>query len=327
MYKWFRKLVLKPMQKNAMGEPYQPFGPEFGLTILPDYLLGPDVHKIRKQYIDTFMRQDKDAQISDGRLQLPPLDPDCFREVVDRLYEDKLVLPGHLNNQTVNFYDEGSFIRAHVDNMFIYDDTFAVMSIGSPGILRFVHVQNGEELECIIPENSVYIMEGPSRYAYFHYMPPAELKRVSIVLRRSIFRTTGCFAPVDQRLNSMLAYKAHEVNSTLLFKEIGVPRVVVEDEWMERQNLGPFDTSEMVKRLKPLRDWSLKQQLAEDRARYDELRAKGYLDLDLSWRFDELGDYFKQIEDEMTVNREALDDAAKQMEKMKAAASCGHHHH
>jgi hypothetical protein len=320
LWNWIRK-VTKPIRKASVGEPYQPFGPDFGLTIIPNYLTEHDQHLLKRQYIDLMTRKSPDIVASDGRIQLPPFNPDSFAPVIDRLVEDKLVLPGHLNNQTVNFFEENSFIRAHIDNLFIYDDTFVILSLLSPALLRFVHIQNGEELECLIPPNSVYIMEGPSRYVYMHFVPPNELMRVSIVLRRSIFRSSGTFAPVTQRMQNMLPYKANAALEALLSKQIGVPRIIVDEQWMAQNNLGAFDTGEMVRRLHPMRDWSLQQQLSEDQFRYDELRAKKYLDLDLSWRFDELKKIFADLDREMAVNAASMEAAAAAQKTSKPTTS------
>jgi hypothetical protein len=320
LYSWWRKMT-KPVRHGPKGDPQQPYGPDFGLTILPDYLTDYDQYKLRKQYIDLMTRKSPDVVASDGRIQLPPLNPDSFTDVIDRLVEDQLILPGHLNNQTVNFFEEQSFIRAHVDNLFIYDDTFAILSLISPTILRFVHMQSGEELEALIPPNSVYIMEGPARYTYMHFVPPTDMVRVSIVLRRSILRSSGTFGPLDQRTATMLPYKANAALDALMTKEIGVPRIPVDEQWMAQNNLGAFDTGEMVRRLRPMRDWTLLSQLEEDRLRYDELRQKGYLNLDLSWRFDELKKHFKSIDQEMAINAEQM--AKVETAAQKAAAEHG----
>jgi hypothetical protein len=291
---------LNPIIERNRPKPIQPFGADFGLTIFPDYIRDYEVTNIQQQYVDLYVRAGDKCQVSDGRIQLPPLQPSCFAEVLDRMYEQKLVPMGYLNNQTVNMYQPGSFIRAHVDNMFIYDGSFAVLSLGAPGLLKFVHMQNGEELEAVIPEKSVYILEGPARYIYLHMVPPVESQRVSIVLRRSIMKTTGTFYDVHPQMKGILPHRANAISSTLLHKAIGVPRIHVDEHWMEENQLGMFDTGEMVRRLHPMRDWSLKGQLDEDEERYQELLDKEYIDVDFKWRFAQLRETFKSLEAEMT---------------------------
>lgn len=318
IYKWWRKISNSVKDFSKVEErppPEQPFGPDFGLTIFPEFIDFGDCQTIRQQYVDMYLRersQDDEgiyesSQQSDGRLSLPPMHPSSFASVVRKLEEESIVLPDYLNNQTINLYQPGDFIRAHVDNLFIYDETFAILSVGCPALLKLTHIQNGEELEVVIPERSVYIMEGPSRYVYFHSVLPVEAQRLSIVLRRCPLRTNATFGPVAPQCRDMLAYKGTAISNELMRKEIGCTRIALTDEWMEDQRLGTFDTGEMVKRLKPLRDWSLKQQLEEDYLRYQELvRMNALLGADLEWRFDELKAKFAEIEGDITLNKESL---------------------
>lgn len=320
LYAFWRKMT-KPVADLAerhnlvIAPPYQPFGPRFGLTVLPDFIHPDDTSRIRQQYIDIYLRErcrddvegEEAVRMSDGRLHLPPLHPACFSGVLTRLEEANYVLPNYLNNQTINLYQAGDFIRSHVDNLFVYDETFAVLSLGSPAMLRMTHIQNGEELECLIPDGSVYIMEGPSRYVYFHSVLPVEAQRLSVVLRRNIFRTSATFGPVPAPMQDMMPWKGNVLQSVVMQKQIGATRISLTDEWMEEQRLGQFDTGEMVKRLKPLRDWTLQQQLDEDRERYDELvREDAMMGCDLAWRFDELRQKFREVEQEVTINTESL---------------------
>jgi hypothetical protein len=126
---------------------------------------------------------------------------------------------------------------------------------------------------------------------------------------------------VTQRMQNMLPYKANAALEALLSKQIGVPRIIVDEQWMAQNNLGAFDTGEMVRRLHPMRDWSLQQQLSEDQFRYDELRAKKYLDLDLSWRFDELKKIFADLDREMAVNAASMEAAAAAQKASKPTTS------
>ncbi len=127
------------------------------------------------------------------------------------------------------------------------------------------------------------------------------------MLRRCIFRTTSTFNDVPKQMENLLAWKGNTLNSVIMRKQIGCTRIALTDEWMEEQRLGAFDTGEMVKRLKPLRDWSLQTQLDEDYERYLELvREDAMLGVDLSWRFDELRRKFREVEQDITLNPESL---------------------
>jgi alkylated DNA repair dioxygenase AlkB len=281
----------------------QPFGPDFGLTIYTDFVAPKEVKALRKGYVDEYTQKSGSMRLSDGRLQLPPLDPDSFMDLLERMERDEVVPKDYLNNQTANFYEAGDFIRAHVDNLFVYEDIFAVVSLGANAMMRFVHVQTGEELDTVIPENSVYILEGPARYIYFHMVLPVEAQRFSIVFRRSILNSDGGFRRVTGPLRDTLKVRSTALQNALYSKQVGGIRVKLDDDFLSRENIGPFDTAKWVKTLRPLRDWSLKSQLAEDEARLKELAEKRYIDADFGWRIRELQDKFALLEDQFCLKK------------------------
>lgn len=280
----------------AAGVPYCPFGEDFGLTLIPNYLMDDDAMELRRGYVDVYTRSSDSIRLSDGRFQMPPLPPSSFLPLVERLEKDQILPSGWVNNQTANLYEEGDFIRAHIDNLFVYDDIFAIVSLGGNCLLRFVHAQNGEELDVMVPDKSVYIMSGPARYVYFHMVLPLEAQRFSIVFRRSILNSDGGFRPVATPLKDLMPYRATQILNTLYSRQVGGVRVTVDDDFLEASDVGAFDTSKWVKRLHPLRDWSLQRQLEEDKSRIEELREKRYIDVDFDWRYKELNTYFKGIE-------------------------------
>lgn len=280
----------------AAADPYQPFGEDFGLTIFPDYIQLAEKLALRKGYVDVYTRRSASIRLSDGRFQLPPLPSHSFLTLINRIEQDNIVPRGWLNNQTANLYEPGDFIRAHIDNLFIYDDIFAIVSLGANALLRFVHVQNGEELNAVVPDGSLYILSGPARYVYFHMILPVEEQRFSIVFRRSILNSDGGFRPVSTPLGDLMPYRSTQILNALYSKQIGGVRLAVDDKYLEKEAVGAFDTAKWVKGLRPLRDWSLLSQLEEDEARVEELKQKRYLDIDFSWRFNELRERYKELE-------------------------------
>ncbi|CCW64859.1 unnamed protein product [Phytomonas sp. EM1] len=286
----------KSLKYLAAGEPYCPFGEDFGLTIIPNYIQEDEILKLRKGYVDIYTRKSNSITVSDGRLQLPPLPPSSFIKIVERMEQDQIVPVGWLNNQTANLFDPGDFIRAHIDNLFVYDDIFVLLSLGANALLRLVHVQNGEELDVMIPDRSIYVLSGPARYVYFHMILPVEAQRLSLVLRRSIFNSDGGFRAVTTPLAGLMPYRATQILNTLYSRQVGGVRLSVDDAFLESEGIGAFETSKWVKRLHPLRDWSLLRQLDEDAARVQELREKRFLDLDLDWRFAELRETYTAME-------------------------------
>ena len=74
----------------------------------------------------------------------------------------------------VNRYLPGQGISRHVDRL-IFGDTIACFSLGSSAVIVFRHPESGEAVDVIIPENSLYVMQGDARYVWTHEMP-ARLK-------------------------------------------------------------------------------------------------------------------------------------------------------
>lgn len=280
----------------AAGEPYFPYGDEFGVAVYPDYIQADEAMQLRKGYVDIYSRQSSSIIVNDGRFQLPPLPSSSFVPLVERIEKDGIVPEGWFNNQTANLYETGDFIRAHVDNLFVYDDIFAIASLGGNALARFVHIQSGEELDIVVPDRSLYLISGPSRYVYFHMVLPVEAQRFSIVFRRSILNSEGGFRPVSGPFAQMMPYRATQILHTLYSKQIGGVRVSIDDSFLTQENVGVFDTSKWVKRLHPLRDWSLLGQLDEDEARIKELENMKYLNVDFSWRVAHLRQQFKELE-------------------------------
>eukprot|EP00796_Vickermania_ingenoplastis_P005528 gene5528-3987_t len=292
----------KSLKYLGAGAPYHPFGEDFGVTVIPEYLQTDEAMQLRKGYVDVYTRQSASIVLNDGRFQLPPLPPSSFIGIVERMEKDEIVPKGWLNNQTANLYEPGDFIRAHVDNLFVYDDIFAILSLGGNALARFVHVQSGEELDIVIPDRSLYLMSGPARYVYFHMVLPVEAQRFSIVFRRSILNSEGGFRTVPGPLGDLLPYRSTQILHTLYSKQVGGVRVSVDDNFLQRESVGVFDTSKWVKRLHPLKDWSLLGQLDEDEKRINELREKNYLQTDFSWRIRELRSHFSALEEYLTSN-------------------------
>ncbi|CAD2214524.1 hypothetical protein AGDE_05127 [Angomonas deanei] len=278
------------------GEPYSPFGEDFGMTIVPNYLSDDEMLSLRRGYVDVYTRNSASIRVSDGRFQLPPIPPSSFMGLVERMEQDQIVPKNWLNNQTANLYEPGDFIRAHIDNLFVYDDIFVIVCLGSNALMRLVHVQNGEEIDVVLPNNSVYVLSGPARYVYFHMVLPVETQRFSLVFRRSILNSDGGFRPVTTPVGDLMPYRSTQILNTLYSKQIGGVRVSINDDFLENESLGAFDTSQWVKRLHPLKDWSLLRQLDEDEARLHELRDKKFLDVDFDWRIKELREYYKAME-------------------------------
>lgn len=284
----------------TQSAPICPFGEDFGLTIIPNYLSQKETTNIKGEIKDIYSRKVGEVIPVDGRYTLPPLKPDCFEGILARVEKDAFVPRGYLNHISANAYEKGDFLRAHVDNLFLYDDAILTISVGAHALMKFVHVQTGEELPVVIPAGSLYFMSGPARYAYFHMVMPLEASRFSIVLRRGILRSDSTFGEVGGPLRNLMPFRAGVLANTLATKQIGNVRMKVDNAYLDREQISAFDTGKMVRSLRPLKDWSLLQQLEEDENRIKELTDEGFIDIDLKWRVDELRQYFKLLGENMS---------------------------
>ena len=95
----------------------------------------------------------------------------------------------HPNQVIVNEYNPGEGISAHVDAD-CFGDRIVVLSLGSGTVLRFTHVDTGEEESYYIPPRSLLIMEGDARTKWKHEIP-----------KRRSDMVDGKFIPRERRVS------------------------------------------------------------------------------------------------------------------------------
>lgn len=93
-------------------------------------------------------------------------------DLFDGSLESEMVDDGFLRptQVIVNEYNAGEGISAHVDAD-CFGDMIAVISLGSGTVMRFTHVDTGEEESYYIPPRSLLIMEGEARTKWKHEIP------------------------------------------------------------------------------------------------------------------------------------------------------------
>ena len=70
----------------------------------------------------------------------------------------------------INQYLPGQGIAEHVDRSDVAGDTVVCFSLGSSAVIVFRH-PDGRRVDLDVPANSMYIMDGESRYVWSHQMP------------------------------------------------------------------------------------------------------------------------------------------------------------
>lgn len=89
--------------------------------------------------------------------------PDCFDSIINKLNTIYNIHPDQL---IINEYKPGQFISPHIDNIQLFEDNIASISLGSECTIQFI---NQNDIYKIVAERrSIIILSGDSRYNYTH---------------------------------------------------------------------------------------------------------------------------------------------------------------
>nr|XP_055067779.1 alkylated DNA repair protein alkB homolog 8 [Misgurnus anguillicaudatus] len=86
------------------------------------------------------------------------------------------VLPDQL---TVNQYQTGQGIPPHVDTHSPFEDTILSLSLGAKTVMDFKH-PDGRSVSVVLPERSLLVMKGESRYLWTHGITPRKFDVVPV---------------------------------------------------------------------------------------------------------------------------------------------------
>ncbi|XP_046565947.1 alkylated DNA repair protein alkB homolog 8-like [Haliotis rubra] len=101
---------------------------------------------------------------------LPEGVPESCREFLSRAIEMGVVK--HYPDQlTVNQYEPGQGIPPHVDTPPAFEDGIVSLSLGSQAVMDFRH-PDGQHLSVLLPQRSLLVMTGDSRYIWSHGITP-----------------------------------------------------------------------------------------------------------------------------------------------------------
>ncbi|XP_014848476.1 alkylated DNA repair protein alkB homolog 8 [Poecilia latipinna] len=119
---------------------------------------------------------DKDKPLPAG------LPEECL-PVLHRCLQD-----GHINvlpdQLTVNQYESGQGIPPHVDTHSAFADTILSLSLGAKTVMEFRH-PDGRVVPVVLPERSLLVMKGESRYLWTHGITPRKFDLVPACETRS----------------------------------------------------------------------------------------------------------------------------------------------
>ncbi|CAG2061088.1 unnamed protein product, partial [Timema podura] len=72
---------------------------------------------------------------------------------------------------TVNQYQPGQGIPSHVDTHSAFEDPILSLSLGTPVVMEFKY-QDGQNVPVYLPQRSLLVMSGESRYLWSHGISP-----------------------------------------------------------------------------------------------------------------------------------------------------------
>jgi len=139
-----------------------------------------------------------DAVISNYKeIEVPPMDVlSCLYDIIDAHITDWLPL------HAIDLHAEGR-LDAHVDSVRYSGDIVAGLSLLTPSILRLrpadtdgTPMSNGDLIDLLLPERSLYVLRGIYRYEYTHELLPSGAvfagtpvmrdRRISIIFRNAV---------------------------------------------------------------------------------------------------------------------------------------------
>lgn len=123
--------------------------------------------------------------------------PDWASSIATRLYEDSLTAKV-LDQATVNEYYPGQGLRGHVDCTTCFGNIIVTVSLGGYCVMDFTHSQTQEKTQFLLEPGSLLILQGESRYVWYHSVTAREVdtyqgrefvrtRRVSLTLREALF--------------------------------------------------------------------------------------------------------------------------------------------
>lgn len=110
--------------------------------------------------------------------------PDWLTGLCDELYDNKIFskIPDQV---IINEYQAGQGITPHIDCVSCFGETVASISLGSPCLMEFTHIEIGEKITQLLEPRSLVILSDEVRYNWKHAIPQ---RKTDIVSGRKITR-------------------------------------------------------------------------------------------------------------------------------------------
>ncbi|XP_031202318.1 alkylated DNA repair protein alkB homolog 8 isoform X3 [Mastomys coucha] len=104
----------------------------------------------------------------------------CLPEICSSILE-KLLKEGYIKHKpdqlTINQYEPGHGIPAHIDTHSAFEDEIISLSLGSAIVMDFKHPE-GVTVQVMLPRRSLLVMTGESRYLWTHGITPRKFDTI-----------------------------------------------------------------------------------------------------------------------------------------------------
>uniref|UniRef100_A0A3Q1HRX3 tRNA (carboxymethyluridine(34)-5-O)-methyltransferase n=1 Tax=Anabas testudineus TaxID=64144 RepID=A0A3Q1HRX3_ANATE len=131
---------------------------------------------------------------------------------------ERCVKDGHIvtmpDQLTVNQYEVGQGIPPHVDTHSAFEDTILSLSLGAKVVMEFRH-PDGRLVSVLLPERSLLVMKGESRYLWTHGITPRKFDMVPACDPQSSAHTTSV-----RGTNSSLTLNKRGTRTSFTFRKI-----------------------------------------------------------------------------------------------------------
>lgn len=171
--------MLNNLQSNLFEESVANISAINGLTYIPNFISPAEetalLDKIDSQpwLLDLKRRvqhygykYDYKARNVTSDLRLGDL-PEWISTYSKQLF-DKQIFPKIPDQVIINEYQPGQGIASHIDCIPCFEETIALLSLGSPCIMEFTHSKNNQKIPVLLESRSLVALQDDARYIWKH---------------------------------------------------------------------------------------------------------------------------------------------------------------
>jgi len=166
-------------QNSFFDESHVIAAPIPGLIYIPEYIsqqqendliriidAQPWITELKRRVQHYGYRYDYKARNITPESKLEPL-PEWLLSYCEQLHTDNIF--SYLPDQVIiNEYQPGQGIAPHIDCVPCFEETIASLSLSSPCVMDFTHVDTGEKIPILLEPCSLVVLSSDARYRWQH---------------------------------------------------------------------------------------------------------------------------------------------------------------